>query len=282
MKNTLALAVVLLTVAACSSEGADDATFTDPSGTDPGTGSPQLTSSKPGAKEICGDGVDNDGNGKVDDGCACEVGATQKCFVGDPAKAGTGDCTFGAQTCVRLAGSGEFTATGWGPCEGYGTGEACEAPAPPAACKDGDKRACMTACGTGNETCAAGVFAGCDAQKPASNGSCPRKVNLNVDGDCVCAPACPADTPYIVGCKIDFQGSNTNGCVAPAQNGRIYFQEGVKCDSGHLSGYVLCSSVQGGPLDQNNCPINKSDPHFGSKPSKCPTIESGTPDSCYF
>jgi hypothetical protein len=148
---------------------------------------------------------------------------------------------------VRLPGSGELGATtGWGPCE---ASESCsQAPAP----------------------------------TPAPAPDAPRKVNLNVDGDCICAPACPADVPFIVGCKIDFQGSNTNGCVAPAKNGRIYFQEGVKCDAGHLTGYVLCSSVAGGALDQNNCPINKSNPHFGSKPSECPDIESGTPDSCFF
>lgn len=172
----------------------------------------------------------------------CMLGATQKCCA-------TGTQT---QTCVKL-GTGELAATGWGPCD------ACTSPPPepaPPTCPDG------------------GV--------PASDGSCPRKMNLNVDGDCVCAPACPADAPYIVGCKIDFQGSNANGCVAPAKNGRIYFQEGVKCDEGHLSGYVLCSSSPGAALDQTNCPINKSDPHFGSKPSNCPSIESGTPDSCYF
>ena len=79
---------------------------------------------------------------------------------------------------------------------------------------------------------------------PLSRGTTPR------------ASACPADVPFIVGLKIDFQGSSSNGCVAPAKNGRIYFQEGVKCDSGHLGGFVLCSSVAGGPLDQKNCPIN--------------------------
>ena len=228
MKNTLALAFVLVAVAACSSEEADDAVFAEQETSANGTGAdtPPLTNGKAAPQQET----------------ACTVGATKKCFVGDATNAGMGDCTFGTQTCVNLPGSGEFTATGWGPCEGYGTGDACNPPASPA----------------------------------------PRKVNLNVDGDCVCAPACPADVPFIVGCKIDFQGSNTNGCVAPAKDGRIYFQEGVKCDSGHLTGYVLCSSVAGGALDQNNCPINKSDPHFGSKPSTCPKIESGTPDGCYF
>lgn len=41
------------------------------------------------------------------------AGQEQRCFVGDPAKAGVGLCTWGTQTCE---GKGEFSK--WGPCVG--------------------------------------------------------------------------------------------------------------------------------------------------------------------
>jgi hypothetical protein len=63
---------------------------------------------------------------------------------------------------------------------------------------------------------------------------------------------------------------------------QLYFQEGVACNAGYLTGTVTCSSVPGPPLDATNCPINKPSPHWGSKPSDCPAINSGSPSSCYF
>ncbi len=68
--------------------------------------------------ELCGtdgsgNGIDEDCDGMVDEGCICPEGATQYC--GD----GAGECTYGLRTC---------SANVWGPCEG-GTGpftEVCD------------------------------------------------------------------------------------------------------------------------------------------------------------
>ncbi|MBI5534460.1 MAG: hypothetical protein HY898_17175 [Deltaproteobacteria bacterium] len=246
----------------------------------------------PASKEVCGDGLDNDGNGKIDETCACEVGKTQKCFAGDPAQAGKGECTFGSQTCVKATGGNEFQGAEWGECVGSGKpgSEACDGKDNDCngtvddgcECQDGDKQDCSTVCGNGSQTCTAGKWGECDALQPDANGNCFVQLNINVDGDCVCAPACPANAPFPVGCQIDFQGGNSNGCVALAGNGQLYFQEGVKCDAGHLTGFVICSSVPGDPLNAQNCPINKSNPHYGQKPSDCPDIEGGDPQSCYY
>ncbi len=65
--------------------------------------------------EICGDRLDNNCDGRVDEGCACLPGMTQQCYDGPPAEAGRGVCTFGMQTCT---GAGEFGT--WGPCMGAG------------------------------------------------------------------------------------------------------------------------------------------------------------------
>ena len=65
--------------------------------------------------EVCGNGLDDDCNGIIDDGCICTSGAMQKCYPGNPSQAGVGVCTFGMQACVS---TGEFPA--WGECKGAG------------------------------------------------------------------------------------------------------------------------------------------------------------------
>lgn len=68
-----------------------------------------------GPRELCGDGLDNNCNGAVEEGCVCIPGQTQRCFEGLPAQAGRGVCTLGTSRCE---GSGEFGV--WGPCVGSG------------------------------------------------------------------------------------------------------------------------------------------------------------------
>jgi len=63
--------------------------------------------------EICNNGIDDDLNGVLDDGCNCSVGATQPCYDAWPAHAGVGMCTRGVQTCVASGSIGR-----WGACEG--------------------------------------------------------------------------------------------------------------------------------------------------------------------
>ncbi|MBI3179269.1 MAG: putative metal-binding motif-containing protein, partial [Deltaproteobacteria bacterium] len=60
----------------------------------------------PSVKEECGNGRDEDCNGRVDDLCPCAEGETQACRSG--AATPRGACEDGAQTCVDGA---------WGPCE---------------------------------------------------------------------------------------------------------------------------------------------------------------------
>jgi hypothetical protein len=49
--------------------------------------------------DTCGNGLDDDGDGQVDEGCACTAGATQPCYGGDKALAGIGLCAMGTQYC---------------------------------------------------------------------------------------------------------------------------------------------------------------------------------------
>jgi len=60
-----------------------------------------------GDGELCGDGVDDDGDGQIDEGCPCAPQDTQACFPFP--EAGVGICEAGVQGCVGDT---------WGPCEG--------------------------------------------------------------------------------------------------------------------------------------------------------------------
>ena len=71
-------------------------------------------------REICPNGLDDDGNGQVDETCACLTGETQRCFGGNPAMAGVGRCVWGQQACV-----GNVELGVWTECRGWGNAPAC-------------------------------------------------------------------------------------------------------------------------------------------------------------
>lgn len=62
------------------------------------------------------DGLDNDCDGTVDEGCSCIAGETQACFSGKPAQRNIGTCADGVQTC-RVIMKGTMYGT-WGECKG--------------------------------------------------------------------------------------------------------------------------------------------------------------------
>jgi hypothetical protein len=84
-----------------------------------GVEQPCTLSTIPGyqANEVCGDALDNNCNGIVDDGCLCVVNASIACFTGGagcPTDGGAcvGECARGSQVCTALSDGG----LGYGSC----------------------------------------------------------------------------------------------------------------------------------------------------------------------
>ena len=67
--------------------------------------------------EICGNQIDDNGDGHVDENCACDpaLTPTQACYPGPAATREVGICKAGVQTCIS---NGDTEFAHWGPCTG--------------------------------------------------------------------------------------------------------------------------------------------------------------------
>ncbi len=52
-----------------------------------------------GANEQCGDGIDNDCDGRVEENCGCQAGESLPCYPAAPETAGVGRCRMGFRAC---------------------------------------------------------------------------------------------------------------------------------------------------------------------------------------
>jgi len=194
------VAVCVVASTACSAASSTDAfpsgelgstagSKGDPPDNPPGNDAAVVDAQEPQTSpETCGNGLDDDGNGFVDEECGCPVGSTQPCFAGNPEYAGKGACTSGVQTCENQGSSGEFQSGAWGECVGAvapseeacdGLDNNCDGTVDDGcACGEGETTDCSTKCGAGKQTCANGNWGACNAPQPA-----PEKCD-GKDNDC--------------------------------------------------------------------------------------------------
>lgn len=298
MTRTFALLVSFLLSACVSDLGAPGL---DQPGDAPATDDRDGPRSEPQASPEECNHYDDDLDGQVDDGCPCDEGQTQWCWLGAPGVEGEGTCAAGVQVCD--VSQVEFPE--WGPCEGAvlpaedvcddgedqdcdGLDRACRAPdgtddepdvGDPQDAQnpdDGDpqddpdpdvgrdENPCVA---SGAEECGNGIDEDCDGADAVCE---VVEVDLFIFGDCVTA-RCPADAPYPVGCNVIFSPGDDRGCVASQpDDSTVYFQAGDECDAGLVMGTLLCSPTEGDPLDDDNCPINKPVPIYADDRNGCP------------
>jgi hypothetical protein len=145
--------------------GAADATAAD-AGADAraDTGSDARLDAAPDARpaeSICDNGLDDDDDGLVDEGCPCAAGATQPCYGGLASQAGVGACALGTQSCGAITA----TAGTWGSCVNWaqpteetcnGVDDDCDGAVDEElseACPDGGRRVCTAGAWSPCEQC---------------------------------------------------------------------------------------------------------------------------------
>lgn len=176
--------------------------------------------------EVC-DGLDNDCDNIVDNGCPCADGDQQDCYSGPPATRGVGECADGTQSC-DLNGV-------WGPCQGEQLPaiELCDGLDNDCAggIDDGDPGGggvCDTGlagvCAAGTEHCqSASLQCAQDAQPSAEvcGDSLDNDCDNVVDNGCTCDPLNPGAV-----CGSGFhcipQSVGDPQCVSPVGFGVLY------------------------------------------------------------
>jgi len=220
-------------------------------------------------------GVDDDGNSLVDEGCTCTPGQTQSCFAFAKEKDSVGECSRGTQKCL---GSGELGY--WGDCEGStgpsdevcdnGIDEDCDGQDASCSGSGGsDGAGGSSGCVPQTEICGNGIDEDCDGKDATCDVVCQ---DISLFGDCL-SISCPPSMPYPKSCQVFFTPGDDRGCVANAPgSSSVYFQAGDQCNAGFVTGKLCCAATPQAPLDNQSCPINKPVQYHVAQKSECPAV----------
>jgi hypothetical protein len=179
--------------------------------------------------DTCGNGLDDDADGQVDEDCPCdEKDVIQPCYAGPAKLAGQGECVKGKQKCEQVGN--DPSQLRWGACVGSvlpgaeqcnGKDDDCDGTTDNGCpCTEGDAKACSTACGTGQQKCVSTAWTECDAPQPQSetcngndddcDGTVDNGAPCKSDESCVSGSCTPNCSPVAGG----WGGWTCSGCSA--------------------------------------------------------------------
>jgi hypothetical protein len=157
--------------------------------------------------EECADGIDDDADGTIDEGCWCAPGETQACYSGPHRSRGLGACVDGTQECVTHGDEefGQWSGTCTGDqattrelCDGRLDDDCDGAVDEGCPCRAGAVRECGPAdvglCSPGQQRCTAEqLWTDCEGAKFAAPEICGNLKDEDCDGEadetCGCVPA---------------------------------------------------------------------------------------------